>query len=146
MYHLQETHKYDDIINLPRPVSDRHAHMSMTDRAAQFAPFDALTGYGAAIRETARLTDQRIELSDGAKEELDEKLRKIAEALPDPVQIAVSYFRPDERKGGGAYVTAEGTVRKVDTYSRILVMESGSAIPFGDIHQILLMNEKLTEV
>ena len=81
MYHLQETHKYDDIIDLPRPLSGRYPHMSIADRAAQFAPFDALTGYGAAIRETARLTDQRIELSDGAKEELDENMRSRSATL-----------------------------------------------------------------
>lgn len=102
--------KYDDIISLPRPVS-RHPRMPMGDRAAQFSPFQALSGHGDAIKETARLTDRKIELTEDEKTVLDEKLRLLLETGGTGV---FTWFLPDERKDGGAYITAEGVVKKID--------------------------------
>lgn len=132
--------KYEDIINLPHHVSEKRAPMSMIDRGAQFSPFAALTGYDAAIQETARLTDRRIELSDGQKEQLNEKLQLILENLRGQPEVTVTYFRPDERKGGGAYVTAAGIVSKIDGYRKLLIMKDGTVISFEDIYEIQFGN------
>lgn len=127
---------YDDIIHLPHHVSKKHPQMSISDRAAQFAPFAALTGHGAAIKETARLTDARIELDESAKTILDEKLRIIQETLDERPEITVTYFQPDEKKAGGRYVSATGIVKKIDLYRRSVLMEDGRWIPILDIFEI----------
>lgn len=127
---------YDDIIHLPHHVSKKHPQMSISDRAAQFAPFAALTGHGAAIKETARLTDARIELDENAKTILDEKLRIIQETLDERPEITVTYFQPDEKKAGGRYVSATGIVKKIDLYRRSVLMEDGRWIPILDIFEI----------
>ena len=128
--------RYDDIINLPNPSPTGRARMSRLDRAAQFAPFAALTGYEAAVAETARLTDERVELSDDAKEMLNEKIRMIAESLGDGSSVTVSYFVPDGKKDGGAYVDVTGSVRRVDEYERTIVMADGTVIPIEEIVEI----------
>lgn len=128
--------KYDDIINMPHPVSERRARMSMLDRGAQFSPFAALVGYDAAIAETARLTDFRIELTEGATAALNEKLRHIAETVKSQPLVTVIYFFPDARKSGGAYVTVTGTVKKVDAYREVLILTDGREIPFGNIYEL----------
>ena len=128
--------RYDDIINLPNPSPTGRARMSRLDRAAQFAPFAALTGYEAAVAETARLTDKRVELSDDAKEMLNEKIRMIAESLGNGSSVTVSYFVPDGKKGGGAYVDVTGSVRRVDEYERTIVMADGTVIPIEEIVEI----------
>lgn len=130
---LKETHKYDDIIHLPHPVSDRRVRMSNYDRAAQFSPFAALTGFDAAIEETARLTDSRIELDEGGKALLNEKLLEILERIETQPLVAVTYFRYDERKAGGAYLRATGHVKKIDAYSRAIVLTDGRAISLEDV-------------
>lgn len=127
---------YDDIINLPRPISQRHPRMPIIDRAAQFAPFQALTGYGDAIRETARLTDQRIELSEDEKLLLDIKLRALIEAIPDGPVAGFTYFRPDSQKDGGAYVSITGIVKKVDSLEQIVLLDNGTVIPIEAILKI----------
>lgn len=127
---------YDDIIHLPHHVSKKHPQMSISDRAAQFAPFAALTGHGAAIKETARLTDARIELDENAKTILDEKLKIIQETLDERPEITVTYFQPDEKKAGGRYVSAAGIVKKIDLYRRSVLMEDGRWIPILDIFEI----------
>ena len=130
---LQPTHKYDDIIDLPHPVSSRHPHMPVSDRAAQFAPFAALTGYDAAIRETARLTDRKAEQTEEARLTLDQKqqlLLNSSEAFPE---VAVTYFKPDTRKDGGAYVLVTGRFRGVDPIKRQLVLTDKTCIPLDDI-------------
>ena len=132
---MENSHKYDDIINLPRPVSEKRARMSMLDRGAQFSPFAALVGYDAAIAETARLTDFRIELTDSARQVLNEKLRRITENIRQHPQVSVLWFLPDERKAGGAYVRSMGAVKKVDVYRERLVLEEVS-IPFGSIYEL----------
>lgn len=100
--------KYDDIINLPHHVSTKHQRLSMEQRAAQFAPFAALTGYGDAIKETARITEDRIELDDEEKIKLDNKLKKIQNNISNKPKVIVTYFVPDIRKSGGEYITKVG--------------------------------------
>lgn len=131
-----DNHNYDDIIHLPHHVSATRPQMPLLDRAAQFSPFAALTGYEAAIKETARLTEDRIELDETGKAVLNEKLRLLMERLNERPEIAVTYFRPDEKKSGGAYVTAAGPVRKIDEYERIIVMEDQTVIPIEQIYEI----------
>lgn len=122
--------QYEDIINLPHHVSERHARMSMLDRAAQFSPFAALTGYDAAIEETARLTDTKIELDESEKEVLNLRLR---EAMECGRPVRITYFLPDERKTGGAYVCTTGKVKKLDTLTGSIVTENGTSIMLEDI-------------
>ena len=104
---------YDDIIHLPHHVSQNHPQMPMLDRAAQFAPFAALTGYEAAVGETARLTAERRELDPQEAEELNRRLSELVARLPDHPEVTVEYFVPDNRKAGGAYVTMTGRVRHI---------------------------------
>lgn len=124
--------KYDDIIDLPRPKS-AHEPMPMGDRAAQFSPFAALTGYEDAIDETARLTDARVELGESAVEELERKLTDLAARISERPEISVTYFVPDARKEGGAYVTRTGTLKRIDELGRELVFADGARIAVGDI-------------
>lgn len=129
-------HSYEDIINLPRHVSPTRPRMSMSERAAQFSPFAALSGFEDAIHETARTTGRKIELDESAKAILDEKLRLLAETIEDRPRAAVTYFLPDKKKAGGEYVTAAGNVRKIDSIQREVVMLSGTRIPVDDILDI----------
>ena len=125
--------EYDDIIDLPRPKS-RHEPMPMSDRAAQFSPFATLTGYGDAIDETARLTDVRIELSEEERAELDYKQQYLA-TLDSPT-VTVTYFVPDERKTGGAYVTHTGVLKRVDEVERMVVFKDGLRVPLDEVMDI----------
>lgn len=127
------TDSYDDIIRLPHHVSETHPQMSPADRAAQFSPFAALTGYESAVTEAARLTDKRLELDESAKEALNERLQIIASHLRDCPEISVSYFQPDAKKAGGAYVMVIGAVKKIDEYERVVVMKNGAVIPIDEI-------------
>lgn len=127
---------YDDIINLPHHVSATRSHMTAIDRAAQFSPFAALTGYEAAVKETARLTDERVELDEYAKDALQEKLQIIADRIKEHSEIAITYFQPDAKKKGGAYVTAVGSAKKIDEYERVVVMTDGTVIPIDEIASI----------
>lgn len=129
-----DDNKYDDIINMPHHVSSKRQRMSMIDRAAQFSPFAALTGYDAAVKETARLTDKRIELDEYEKAALDEKLR-IALEYPKE-EITITYFKPDARKDGGAYINSTGKLKKIDDYERVVVLVNGLKIPIEDIMEI----------
>ncbi|HIW40501.1 MAG TPA: hypothetical protein IAA36_06045 [Candidatus Eubacterium pullicola] len=126
--------KYEDIINLPHPVSKKHPRMSLYDRAAQFSPFAALTGHNAAIIETARLTEKKIRQSEDAISILNEKLHIITE---NPgAEVTITYFLPDDRKEGGAYVRYTGAVKKIDRYVNSVVMTDGTVIPVEDISEI----------
>lgn len=127
---------YDDIINLPHHVSPVRPPMPALDRAAQFSPFAALTGYGAAIDEAARLTDARPVLDDSRKEELDGKLQIIREHLSMAPEIAVTYFVPDGKKEGGSFLRTAGTVKKLDDINHKIVMANGTAISMEDIYEI----------
>ena len=120
--------QYEDIIHLPHHVSKTRPQMSMQDRAAQFSPFAALTGYDAAISETGRLTDERTDLGEETKAMLDMKQQYLLEVISDQPEITVTYFVPDEKKAGGAYVTHRGRIRKIDTYLRRLLFEDGTEV------------------
>ena len=128
--------KYDEIMGLPHHVSKTRPQMPMSDRAAQFAPFAALTGYGAAIKETGRLTDERIELDVEALSALDMKYQLLMEALDEAPEVTITYFQPDERKAGGKYVSAVGTVKKIDEFERRITMRDGTRIPMDDVLSI----------
>lgn len=129
-------HQYDDIIYLPHHVSAKHPQMSPLDRAAQFSPFAALTGHGAAIRETARLTDDFIELDDSQKEQLDLELQRLRKDLSHNPEVEITYFQPDQRKDGGSYVTVRGIVKKIDEYRHLLLFADGTTLPMEDILSI----------
>ena len=133
---MDDNHKYDDIIDMPHHVSSVHAHMSSVDRAAQFSPFAALTGYDAAVKETARLTEQRIELDEYEKEEIDSKLQYIKSVMPDSPEITITHFKKDLLKDGGSYVMSEGHVKKIDEYENTIVMMNGKKIYIDDIVEI----------
>ena len=128
--------KYDEIMGLPHHVSKTRPQMPMSDRAAQFAPFAALTGYDAAIKETGRLTDERIELDVEALSALDMKYQLLMEALDEAPEVIITYFRPDERKAGGKYVSAVGAVKKIDDFERRITMQDGAKIPMDDVLSI----------
>ena len=130
------TKAYDDIIDLPHHVSAARPQMTAIDRAAQFSPFAALTGYDSAIKETARLTDERVMLDECAKAALSDRLQIIAERIKEHPEIAITYFQPDAKKNGGAYVTAVSSVKKIDEYKRVVVMTDGAAIPIDEIISI----------
>ena len=132
-----DTRQYEDILFLPNHRSDRHPAMPRTDRAAQFMPFAALTGYDAAVREEARLTDQKAELDDEALAVLNERLRMLDEMLPDAPEITVTYFAADRKKAGGAYRSLSGRVKRIDPVEGKLIMRGGTSIPLGDIWSIV---------
>lgn len=127
---------YDDILHLSHPTSKTHRRMSRQDRAAQFSPFTALTGYEAVVEETRRLTDQRRELTEEEKAVLDARLRMVLEWQGSPPEVTVTYFQPDARKSGGAYLTAQGHIKKVEELKRVLVMVGGGEIPLDQIASI----------
>ena len=129
--------KYDDILSLPHPVSPSHPPMPLIDRAAQFSPFAALTGYDAAVLEAARLTESRPELDESRKEQLNCCLQRLKEACSqERPQAKICYFKPDERKTGGACVTVTGAVKKVDDFTQRVIMADGTVIPMEDILDI----------
>lgn len=130
------TGPYDDIIHLPRHVSKTRRPMSRSNRAAQFSPFAALTGYDAAIRETGRLTAERIELGEDAKEVLNRKHGYLSQRIAETPLITVTYFAPDEKKTGGVYVTVTERLKKTDTIESVLILEDGTEIPFDDVLDI----------
>ncbi|NLY37539.1 MAG: YolD-like family protein [Tissierellia bacterium] len=127
---------YDDIINLPHHRSTSRPPMSAHDRAAQFSPFAALTGYGSAITERARLTDSRVELDECSKVDLNEKLIMIQNQIDQQPEVSITYFHPDKRKSGGAYITVTGFVKKIDEYERTVAMQDATIIPVDAIIEI----------
>lgn len=124
---------YDDIINLPHHVSTKHPQMSMLARAAQFAPFAALTGHGAAIEETARITDSQVELDEDARSFLDRKLALLLNHIGDETSVTFTYFTPDQRKQGGAYCTTTAAVKKWDELAQTFLLTDGSSIHLSSI-------------
>lgn len=127
---------YEDIINLPHHVSERHPQMPMAERAAQFSPFAALTGFGAVIRETERQTDQMREMTENEREELDYKLGILCNFPGEKPCVAITYFVPDEKKEGGAYRTVRGQLKKIDSYKREIIMKDGSHIPIDCVLEL----------
>lgn len=126
---MEASHAYDDIIHLPRHVSEKHPQMPLSDRAAQFSPFAALTGYEAAVDETARLTDEKIELS----EDRIAAISGLLASLQPGDAVSAEYFVPDRRKSGGAYLTVTGTVKRIDGVQGALLLTDGTSISFEDI-------------
>ena len=131
--YYKDEHRYDDIINLPHYQSTNHAHMSLEDRAAQFASFAALTGHEDAIEENARLTEKKIVLDEAAKEAISEKLFEISQSLDKKWNVSITYFKPDRFKDGGVYLTDIGVVKKIDEVEKIIVMDNGMRIEIEGI-------------
>lgn len=136
---MYNTHQYDDIINLPHHISKKHPQMSIEARSAQFAPFAALTGYDDEVKETARLTTEKIELTEEEKQILNRKLQEIKQKIKLNPKITITYFVADLKKDGGKYVTIEGIVKKIDEYNNKIIMKNGTEIYIADIVDI---NEK----
>ena len=124
---------YDDILHLPRPQSKKHTPMPMEDRAAQFLPFAALTGYEAAVSETARLTEERVELDAQEAERLGARLAVLVKRQQEQPELSLLYYVPDARKAGGAYVTVSGRIKKITDFPRCIYLTDGSRIPIEDI-------------
>ena len=131
--YYKDTHRYDDIINLPHHQSKERPHMSLHDRAAQFAPFAALTGHEDAIKETARLTENEMLLDESIKEEINSKINELSEHLSEKQNVSITYFKPDKKKTGGAYLTDIGVVKKINEAEKILIMDSGMKIQMEQI-------------
>ena len=127
---------YRDIIDLPAPVSSRHPQMPLQNRAAQFMPFAALTGYGDAIEETARVTDEKLELTEDELLILDRQLAELRPLLSQRPEVTFVYFTPDARKEGGAYITRAGIVKKIDDYGRSILLEDGTVIPIDALREL----------
>lgn len=133
---------YDDIIDLPHPMSQKHPRMSMHDRAAQFSPFAALIGHGAAIAETARETAAWTDLEEDEREQLNRQLCILRDRLGEQPEVAITYFVPDSRKAGGAYVTIRGVARKMDMTERYIQMMDRSKVPIDQIRSIAFAEEE----
>ena len=128
--------KYDDIIDLPHPTSKRHPPMTISDRAAQFAPFAALTGYEDAIEEAARLTDEQEELGEDAQRELNDKLRLLMASAEQHPELTVTYFEPDAKKAGGRYVTLTGCLKRIQVVAQMIEFTSGKKVPLASVLDI----------
>ena len=125
--------KYDDMLHLPHPTSARHPRMPIAERAAIFSPFAALSGHAGAIAETARLTDQKMELDEDTKAELDRRQAVLLEHIAEQPEVTVTWFQPDERKDGGAYFTTTGRLKKINEKNRVLILLDGTSIPLEDV-------------
>ena len=134
---MEASHAYDDIIDLPHHVSSDRPHMPMLDRAAQFAPFAALTGYEDAIRETGRLTEEKPEPDDGEKLVINSRLAALRDRVPEKPEVTLTYFVPDGKKAGGKVTTRKACVKKVDGDAGRLLLTDGTAVPFDDILSLL---------
>ena len=133
---MKNEHNYDDIIHLPHLVSAKHPQMPLMDRAAQFSPFAALTGHAVAIQETARVTEEWMELDESEKAMLDERMQLLRENLSQRPEITFTYFEPDGKKSDGAYLTATGRVKRIDGYGRRVILEDGTDLDMGRLFSI----------
>lgn len=140
---MRDTHQYDDIIDLPHHVSSKRAPMPLSDRAAQFAPFAALTGYEAVIRETGRLTQPRLELTEGEKLHLNDALLWLHSRIEEKPFARFLVFQPDGRKSGGAYVTLEGKVKKIDIFEQQIILENRTKIFMADLIAVETGNDSI---
>lgn len=138
-----DMHRYDDMLDMPHHVSTKHPQMSLHDRAAQFSPFAALTGYDDAIEETARLTDRRIELSETDMDRLNLKWQLVLEHLSERPAVTITYFVPDSKKEGGKYVSVSGCVKKIDEYEQTVTLTDGKKISLPEVIRLdgALFNE-----
>ena len=130
---MAEKFPYEDIVNLPPHISKRHPQPTMLDRAARSAPFAAITGYEEMVLEEARVTEEWVDLTESALERLNERLVILQEHLPEQMEIIITYFEPDQRKSGGAYVTHTGIVKRIDLYEHLLIMTNGKKIRIDSI-------------
>ena len=130
---MAERFPYEDIVNLPPHISKRHPQPTMIERAARFAPFAAITGYEEMVLEEARVTEERIELDEGTLAMLNEKLNIIHDSLDSEPVIQITYFEPDKKKSGGAYISVTGTVKRIDEYERLVIMSDGKKIRIDEI-------------
>lgn len=137
---MNDKHKYDDIINLPRHISKTRPHMPLIDRAAQFSSFAALSGHKEAIKETERITDEMLDLSEDTKEILSEKLTKLKNCINEYPEIEITYFIPDVKKSGGSYNKIRGKVKKYDEYNRVLILDNNTEIHFDYIYNVSIEN------
>ena len=128
--------KYDDILHLSHPTSAKHPRMPISERAAIFSPFAALTGHAGAIAETARLTERKMELDEDAKAELDRRQAVLLEHIAEQPEITVTWFCPDEKKSGGAYVVTTGRLKKVDNAAGTLRLADGLTISLDEISDL----------
>lgn len=134
--------RYSDMLHLPHHVSPTRARMSVHDRAAQFAPFAALTGYGDMIVETGRVTETSVFLTDSAVEELDRVLQALRDGKTQSRTVRILYFQPDERKKGGAKCTLTALFRKVDDYRQMLLLEGDREVPLGAILEMEILDKQ----
>lgn len=135
-----DEHRYDDIINLPHHQSPTRPRMPMIDRAFQFSPFSALTGYDDAINETERLVDERIELDEDSVAMLNEKLKLLRRRADKNPLVMITYFVPDIRKDGGKYITVTGNVRQIDEYKKAIILQDETKIPIYEIIGLTIEN------
>ena len=133
---MAEYFPYEDIVNLPRHISKIHPQATMADRAARFSPFAAISGYEDMVKEAARVTEERIDITDATKELLNEKLNMIIEFLDEEPEVTITYFEPDKKKDGGAYISITGTVKRIDEYERIVLMSDDKKIRIDEIYAI----------
>ncbi len=136
MFKNANDHEYDDIINLPNPTSKTHLRMPLYNRAAQFSPFAALTGHEAAVKEEARLTEEKKELGEDEIARLNEKLNVIIKNIGTEKMVTITYFVPDDRKSGGSYVSCSGIVKRIDEYEHTIVLTDQTVIPIAQISRI----------
>lgn len=127
---------YEDIVNLPPHISKKHPQPSMMDRAARFAPFAAITGYEEMVLEEARVTEEQIHLDEDAVALICEKINMIQEFIDEKPEIKITYFEPDKKKSGGAYITITGTPKRVDEFEQLLIMTDGKKIKFDSIYRL----------
>ena len=133
---MAERFPYEDIVDLPHHISKKHPQPTMADRAARFAPFAAITGYEEMVLEEARVTDERIEMDESSKAALNEKLNMILEFVDEQPEVSITYFEPDMRKAGGAYITVIGTVKRIDEYEHLVIMTDGKKINIDEIYNL----------
>lgn len=136
---MEDWSRYADIIGIEHFEPREHQRMSAYDRAAQFAPFAALTGYDAMVSETSRLTDSKWELDEEQILALNETLADILERINEHPRVLVTWFRKDLRKQGGSYLKTEGTIQNVEPASRLIILKEGFSIPMDDIAAIALL-------
>ncbi len=130
---------YSDLMGLPHHRSKKHSHMSRADRAAQFSPFAALTGHDAAVAETARLVDSKVELAEDKQQELDLVQQQIVAHIVDRPAVTVTYFLPDGKKAGGTYINHTGRVKKIDPITRVMVFTDGTEISLDDVSEMYMV-------
>jgi hypothetical protein len=133
---MNEKFPYEDIVNLPRPVSKKHPQPPISERASRFAPFAAITGYEEMVLEEARVTEEKIDLDECALILLDRKLNILQNHLSQSPEITVTYFLPDKKKNGGAYRTITGTAKRIDPYKKLLIMNDDGKIQIEDIYKL----------